>query len=111
MNYNLKDSQTIVIRLKPLDKMFQPTTVDQSTNPVVWTPLDAANLTINPVEDGTAAIFNGTGAIGVYEWTVTADVNMDPGVVETITETHTLTVTAGNATNLNPTADEPIDKP
>lgn len=111
MNFNLKDNQTKVIRLKPLDKMKNPTTVDQSQNTVVWTSLDPANLTITPVEDGTAANFDVTGPLGVYEWTVMADVNMDPDTIESLMETHTITSIASNATDLGPTEDAPVDKP
>lgn len=111
MVIQIVDSQTRVAHLNPLDKAQQPTTVDTTQTPVTWTPLDPANLTIEPIDNGLSAKLIPTGPLGSFDFTINADVNMDPGVLENVTETHTVEVIAGKATGLGLTLDEPVDKP
>lgn len=108
MDFQIGDSQTRVLHLNPLDRAGNVTTVDGVP---VWSSENEAALTIEIAADGLSAKLIPSGTIGTFGFTVTADVNMDPDVVENISETHTVTVVTMQATGLGLVAESPVDKP
>ncbi|BCG50234.1 hypothetical protein [Ralstonia phage RP13] len=98
MSVVLKDTQQVTLHANLVDRAGNVATVAQ---PPVWATSDAAVASVVAAADGMSAVVK-AGKVGSATVTVT-----EAGLNRTID----ITVVGGDATNIEITADAPVDQP
>ena len=106
LELNITNEQKVNVTLHPVTATGKPASVD---GPPTWSVV-AGNGTVNPAADGMSCFIVSSDDPGDTDVQVSADVNMDPNVVTTITDLIRAHVSGAQAENLGLVADDPVPK-
>lgn len=97
----IKAGQKVLVTIHPKDQHGNLALVDGIP---VWTPADTMLASVEVASDGMSAVFTSLGPVGAFIAEVTVDTDLSEGV-RTLKGSETITVIAGEATDLGLHAD------